>query len=106
MKVHNWEDVSSRCRELVLRNAMRFCKLLDTEPLLPLDDFFVRQLFSIPIRTNEPEQLKARLFNEYKIEIPIMRHGDRVFMRYSVQAFNTQQDLDRLAEVVEELALR
>ena len=106
MKVHNWEDVSSRCRELVLRNAMRFCKLLDTEPLLPLDDFFVRQLFSIPIRTNEPEQLKARLFNEYKIEIPIMRHGDRVFMRYSVQAFNTQQDLDRLAEAVEELKLR
>ena len=103
MKEHNWEEVSAHCRQLVLSNAMRFCNLLDAEPLLPLDDFFVRQLFSIPIRTKEPEQLKARLFNEYKIEIPVMRHGDRVFIRYSIQAFNSQADLDRLAEALKKL---
>ena len=82
---------------------MRFCNLLGAEPLLPLDDFFVRQLFSIPVRTKEPEQLKARLFNEYKIEIPVMRHGDRVFIRYSIQAFNQPEDLDRLEEALKEL---
>jgi isopenicillin-N epimerase len=103
MKENNWHEVSSLCRQLVLSNAMRFCNLLDAEPLLPLDDFFVRQLFSIPIRTNEPEQLKARLFNDYKIEIPVMRHGDRVFIRYSIQAFNSQADLDRLAEALKKL---
>ena len=103
MREHNWDEVSFQCRQLVLSNALRFCNLLDTEPLIPLDDFFVRQLFSIPIRTNEPEQLKARLFNEYKIEIPIMRHGDRIFIRYSIQAFNDQQDLDRLEEALTEL---
>ena len=105
MKEHKWEEVAAHCRQLVLSNAMRFCNLLDAEPLLPLDDFFVRQLFSIPIRTKEPEQLKARLFNEYKIEIPVMRHGDRVFIRYSIQAFNSQADLDRLAEALKELKL-
>jgi isopenicillin-N epimerase len=103
MKEHNWEEVAAHCRQLVLSNAMRFCNLLDAEPLLPLDDFFVRQLFSIPIRTNEPEQLKARLFNDYKIEIPVMRHGDRVFIRYSIQAFNRQEDLDRLEEALTKL---
>jgi isopenicillin-N epimerase len=103
MKEHKWEEVAAHCRQLVLSNAMRFCNLLDAEPLLPLDDFFVRQLFSIPIRTNEPEQLKARLFNDYKIEIPVMRHGDRVFIRYSIQAFNSQADLDRLAEALKKL---
>jgi isopenicillin-N epimerase len=103
MKENNWHEVSSLCRQLVLSNAMRFCNLLNAEPLLPLDDFFVRQLFSIPIRTSEPEKLKARLFDEFKIEIPIMRHGDRVFMRYSIQAFNSQTDLDRLEEALTKL---
>ena len=103
MKENNWDEVSSQCRQVVLKNAMRFCNLLGTEPLLPLDDFFVRQLFSIPVRTKEPEQLKARLFNEYKIEIPVMRHGDRVFIRYSIQAFNQPEDLDRLEEALKEL---
>jgi isopenicillin-N epimerase len=100
MKEHNWEEVSSQCRQLVLNNAMRFCNLLGAEPLLPLDDFFVRQLLSIPIRTQEPELLKARLYEEHRIQIPIMRHGDRVFIRYSIQAFNSQEDLDRLEQAL------
>jgi isopenicillin-N epimerase len=58
---------------------MRFCELLETKPLVPLNDYFVRQMFSIPIKTQEPEKLKARLFDEYKIEIPVMRTGDRVY---------------------------
>jgi isopenicillin-N epimerase len=103
MKENNWEEVAAQCRQLVLRNAMRFCELAGTEPLLPLDDFFVRQLFSIPISTTDPEQLKARLYNEFKIEIPVMRHGNRVFLRYSIQAFNSQQDLDRLEEALRKL---
>jgi len=100
MKEHNWDDVAAQCRQLVLKNALRFCNLVDAEPLLPLNDFFVRQLFSIPFRTQEPELLKSRLYNEFKIEIPVMRQGDKVFVRYSIQAFNTQQDLDRLEEVL------
>jgi isopenicillin-N epimerase len=96
MKEHEWEIVSSDCGKIVLDNAMRFCELLETKPLVPLNDYFVRQMFSIPIKTQEPEKLKARLFDEYKIEIPVMRTGDRVFIRYSIQAFNNSEDLDRL----------
>jgi selenocysteine lyase/cysteine desulfurase len=29
-----------------------------------------------------------------------MRHGDRVFIRYSIQAFNSQEDLDRLEQAL------
>lgn len=103
MKENNWDEVSSQCRQVVLKNALRFCNLLGTEPLLPLDDFFVRQLFSIPIRTQDPELLKGRLYDEYRIQIPVMRHGDRVFIRYSIQAFNQPEDLDRLEEALKEL---
>jgi isopenicillin-N epimerase len=48
-------------------------------------------------------QLKELLFEKYKIEVPIMPHADKVFLRYSIQAFNTQEDLDKLYEAVKEI---
>ncbi len=100
MKEHQWDVVSADCRKIVLDNAWRFCDLMGTKPLVPLNDFFVRQMFSIPIKTQEPEKLKARLFDEHKIEIPVMRTGEHVFLRYSIQAFNGPQDLDLLEEAL------
>ena len=60
-------------------------------------------MFSIPIHTKEPETLQRDLFEAYKIEIPVMRHGSDVYLRYSIQVFNTQKDLDVLYESLKEL---
>jgi isopenicillin-N epimerase len=96
MKKNNWEIVSKKCQLLVLQNAQRFCDLVNSQPIAPLSSEFIGQLFSIPIKTKDPLGLKAYLFDQYNIEIPVMPHGDLVFLRYSIQAFNTQQDLDLL----------
>lgn len=101
MKEHNWKAVSDQCKEVVLSNAERFCQLLNSKPLAPLTQEFFGQLFSIPIKTNEPEKLQRHLFENYKIEIPVMRHGDKVYLRYSINACNTQEDLDKLYDALE-----
>jgi isopenicillin-N epimerase len=93
---HNWPVVAARCRGMVRDNAPRFFELLGSAPLCPLTDDFLGQMISIPIQAPEPEKLQRHLFVHYHIEVPIMRHEQRVFLRYSIQAFNTQQDLDRL----------
>lgn len=103
MQQYNWEAVSAECRALTQNNAQRFCELLQTNALAPVNDDFILQLFSIPINTPEPEQLKELLFNKYKIEIPVMRHADKVYLRYSIQAFNTPKDLDILADAVNDI---
>jgi len=103
MQANNWPEVAKECRELVQSNAIPFCELLNTKPLAPITDDFILQLFSIPIKTSEPEKLKALLFNQYKIEIPVMRHEQKVYLRYSIQAFNTQQDLDILRDAVKDI---
>lgn len=103
MKEYNWTEVAKSCRELVRNNALRFCDRLETVPLAPLTDEFYGQLFSIPIETNDPVKLKQRLFDEFQIEIPVMPHDDKVYLRYSINAFNTQEDLDRLYHAVDKL---
>ena len=103
MKQYNWKEVSERCKKLVRDNAIRFCELAGSQPLCPITDEFLGQLFSIPINTKEPEKLQRHLFEHYKIEIPVMRHGDKVYLRYSINAFNSQHDLDVLYNAISEL---
>ena len=103
MEQNNWKEVSKNCRALVQANAERFCKLLNAQALAPISDEFLVQLYSIPIKTNKPEQLKKELFEKYKIEIPVMHLEDKIFLRYSIQAFNSQEDLDKLFNALVEI---
>lgn len=100
MEKYNWPLVAAECRSLVHANAPRFYKLFDTAPLSPLHEDFILQLVSFKLRTTEAEKVKAILFNDYRIEVPVMRQGNDVYLRYSINAFNTQEDLDRLYEAM------
>lgn len=103
MNTHHWEQKAVGCRKLVRDNADRFFALLHTKPLSPVTEEFVGQMISIPIRTKEPEKLQRLLFTEYAIEVPVMRHGEDTYLRYSIQTFNTQQDLDTLYKALENI---
>ena len=96
MNQHNWEKVSANSRQLVQVNALALCDLLNSTPLAPITDDFILQLFSAPIKTREPEKLQRHFFDMHKIEVPVMRHKDNVYLRYSINAFNSQEDLDKL----------
>ncbi|WP_457832631.1 hypothetical protein, partial [Staphylococcus aureus] len=84
--------------------AQKFCDAVGATPISPIHEDFLVQLFSIPIQVKNmtPEALHDLFFDKYKIEIPVMRHGNDVYLRYSIQAFNTQEDLDILYEAVKE----
>ena len=60
-------------------------------------------MISIPIHTKEPELLQRKLFKEFNIEIPIMRQGEDIYMRYSINAFNRIQDLEALHKALTDI---
>jgi isopenicillin-N epimerase len=103
MKENDWTKVAKQCADLAQRNYSRFCELLHTLPLCPINDDFLGQMCSIPIKTSKPEQLKSLLYDKYKIEIPVMVQGENTFLRYSIQAFNSQKDLDILYYALSEI---
>ena len=103
MQENHWNEVSRECRELVIHNAPTLCKLLGAVPLAPLNDIFIRQLFSASIKTAEPEKLQSHLFEAYHVEVPVMRHGDKAYLRYSINAFNSQKDLDTLFDAISDI---
>jgi isopenicillin-N epimerase len=103
MQENNWNAVSKKCREMVLTHAQPFYDLLGTKPISPLTSEWIGQMISIPIKTTNPEVLQRKLFVDYKIEIPLMRQGDDVYMRYSINVFNSMENLEALYKALEEI---
>ena len=44
--------------------------------------------------------LKSRLYDEYKVEVPLIQWRDQQFIRISVQAYNCQDDVDLLIKAL------
>ena len=60
---------------------------------------------SIPIKTSNPVELKNLLFEKYKIEIPVMPLNGNYFLRYSINTYNSQDDLDILFKTLQEIII-
>jgi len=99
------EQRQAECRKVVLEQYPQFCELLRTEPLSPVTEEFLGQMCSIPIKTENPVALKETLYNDYKIEIPVMFARDQTYLRISYQVYNTIDDLEYLKETIHKLKL-
>ena len=54
------------------------------------------QMSALPLPLCDLDTLKRRLYDEYRIEIPVTRWNDRGFVRISIQGYNTQKDVEHL----------
>ena len=103
LEENNWKTKAKECRSIVLENYQRFCDLLNTQPICPITEEFLVQMASVPIKTSNPVELKNLLFDKYKIEIPVMPLNGNYFLRYSINAYNSQEDLDILYKALEDI---
>ncbi|MCC6702233.1 MAG: aminotransferase class V-fold PLP-dependent enzyme, partial [Fluviicola sp.] len=101
MQAYDWGEVARSCRSMVQEWLPRLCELVGSEPLAPVNDDFIGQLGSIPVRCSDPLLLKERLYKVHRIEIPVMVQNNQVYVRFSINAFNSEADLEHL-----ELALK
>lgn len=98
MEKYNWKTISENCKSELLTCAPKLFDFLKTKPLAPLNKDFFGQICSAEIKTNEPEKLQRLLFQKYKIEIPVMRHDNKCYIRFSFQAFNKSEEIDYLID--------
>ncbi|HEY5463016.1 MAG TPA: aminotransferase class V-fold PLP-dependent enzyme [Hanamia sp.] len=106
MKENDWDTVRDKCKTITQNNAERFCTLLNADPLCPVTDDFIAQLYSIQLKINEPEKLHDLLYEKYKIQVPVMPYGNKFYLRYSINAFNSDEDLDKLYSALKEIIMK
>ncbi len=100
MREHDWDKVRSECHALLRQAIERICELTDLPPLYPLDSDFYSQMGIAPLPSSNLALLKSRLYDEYRIEVPLIQWQDRQFVRISVQGYNTSEDLERLVKAL------
>ena len=103
MQQNNWPALAEQYRKLTQVNALALNNLLNTKPLAPITDDFILQLYSAGIKTAQPEKLQSLLFDAYKIEVPVMRQNNTLYLRYSLNAFNSQSDMDKLFDAIKDI---
>lgn len=97
MTQHNWSEVRRECRLLLRQAIERICDLTGMQPVYPLDGDFYAQMAIAPLPGGvDLAALKSRLYDEHKVEVPLTQWRGRNFVRISVQAYNTQGDIDAL----------
>jgi isopenicillin-N epimerase len=81
-----------------------FVEVLGGEALAPPS--WYAQMAAHEVASDDPAGLKDRLYDEFSIEIPISRLGDRWFIRASVQGYNGEDDFERLGAALAALGAR
>jgi len=100
MKKNNWELVRSHCQKKTIEWANRFKAEFGFQSIAPITDSFIGQMYSMPIKIEDPDLLKATLYDQYQIEVPVFKNHNEVFIRFSYQAFNTDEDMQYLFDTL------
>ncbi len=102
----NWAKIRKRCIALVHETTDRAATISGLAPICEPE--FHAQMGMIELSDDtKPEALKHRLYDRYRIEIPVFAWNNRKFARVSVQGYNSRDDIDALLKALAaESALR
>ncbi len=98
---HDWPSVRQRCHTMAMALLQRVSARTGIAPIAAAE--FFGQMAPLPVPHQDAAALRARLFDEFAIEVPVTQHAGRSFVRVSVQGYTEQGDLDRLDAVLQQL---
>jgi isopenicillin-N epimerase len=100
---HGWDEHRKRCHQWACETLHAAVARNGLAPVAP--DEAYAQMVPIPVRTKDAEGLRKHLFERHRIEVPVTQHGPHTFVRVSVQAYNTQAELDALLRALAEASV-
>ncbi|WP_027419748.1 aminotransferase class V-fold PLP-dependent enzyme [Crocinitomix catalasitica] len=99
----DWKKAQQNSKNLILEYYPIFAKALNGKTICPINEDFLGQMFSVPISSENPELLKATLYNQYNIELPITNLENQYFFRVSIQSYNTIQEIEYLLDSIHKI---
>jgi isopenicillin-N epimerase len=105
---HDWPRVQAECHNL-LREARRRIEeygrtaVRPYEPICPDSPEWYAQMAAFPLPLCDAGALQRRLYEEYRVEVPIIDWNGRQLVRVSVQGYNTPGDVGALVQALRAL---
>ncbi|MCB0401682.1 MAG: aminotransferase class V-fold PLP-dependent enzyme [Flavobacteriales bacterium] len=102
-EANNWVEQTAASKALIREWYPKFCELLNTQPICPVTEEFLGQMCSIPVNTPDEFKLKDTLYDRFGIQIPVTKHGDKNWIRLSLQPYNTIDDIQTFYQALQQL---
>ncbi len=100
---NQWQTVQYHCRELLISAREQLLEVTGLPPICPDRwDWFV-QMAALRLPEVDIAKLKTWLYDQYRVEVPVYRWQGEPFLRVSIQAYNTAEDVSALVEGVAKL---
>jgi len=98
---NHWDEVRESCHQLVAYAQKQICELTGLAPLHPHAGGWFRQMASAPLPADaDVPLLKNRLYDEFRIEVPVHEWNGNKLIRVSVQGYNIKSEVDILIEAL------
>ncbi len=107
----DWDAVRERCHALAVEARDRIAALSGLPQLSPVECpegyrwFLQMAIAPLPAGIDGVE-LKGRLYDAFRVEVPVTWWNERPFIRVSFQGYNTRDDLEALMAALEDLLPR
>jgi isopenicillin-N epimerase len=98
---HHWDDIRSQSHRFARECLESITALTGIEPLYTANSDWYAQMVTVPLPMDiEPSVFKERLYNEFKIEAPIIVWEGLKMIRLSFQAYNTHNDVETVVSAI------
>lgn len=100
---HDWPTVRRACHDLARAARRDVDKITGQAPVSPdCQEWFV-QMVTMALPPCDHEALQRRLWDEFSIEVPTFAWNGGSYIRVSIQAYNTEADVDALVHALSHL---
>lgn len=106
-----WEKIRTHNHAIAAWVQQLLCEMWDVAPLSPPDGSMLGSMVTMALpkplsdlTETDAAVIQRRLYDDYRIEAPLMRWGGRTYVRPCCQIYNTAEEYERLGNAVRELA--
>ena len=93
----------ARCHYLADYARQRIVELTGLEPRIPNSDYWYGTMVSLPLPPGDASQLQAALWQNFRIEIPVIDRNGQRSIRVSCHLYNNTGDIDFLLNALQGL---
>jgi isopenicillin-N epimerase len=90
---HDWPRVRAECHELLRGARRRIEEMTGLPGICPDSPKWYAQMAAFPLPACDAAGLQRRLYDEHRVEVPIIEWNGRQLVRVSVQGYNTAEDV-------------
>ena len=100
---HDWPRVRAECHELLRDARRRIEALTGLPPICPDSPDWYAQMAAFPLPACDGAALQRRLYDEYRVEVPLIEWNGLQLVRVSIQGYNVTEDVEVLTRALKML---